>query len=203
MLTKLFSSIYSDPIVATLLGAAVLGVIGWLWRRLIVATRARFDHIEGLWFAHLIVSNGKTLITHDVQMSFSANPFRSFVISMKENTEESFQYGGYAQAIDQLIFFSMKGVSQFDHAFLTLRAPFNRGRQLDYISGVLSGVTQYAEPCATFVILSRSRLDLEQVSKELPTHCGPIIVSKEPIQVESRKLKAAPITSGDTIPPLH
>jgi hypothetical protein len=184
-----WQKLYQDPIISGLLSAAVLAVLGWVWRRSLKQLKSNFGHIEGEWFGHVLAANKSILVVHEILFELSLNPFQKFKVFMEEKTEESFRYTGKANAIDRHVFCHMTGVSQFDEAFLVLRVPFNRGQKLDYINGILGGVTHNSFPGATFILLARSRLSIETVVAELPKVSGPIIVDADPQQVEGRKIK--------------
>ena len=206
--------IYKDPIVSGLLTTLITAIIAALWRLTIRRYRKAIGYLEGDWFGHLLADGNTQLIIHELNFNFTLNPIRPVKVTMKELSDEHFRYEGHAKAIDRLVICYLDGQSQFDEAFLVLRSPFNKGVKLDYMSGILSGVTHNSHPGAAFILLSRSRLSKESVIAELPAQPGPIVVDADPIAIETRKLKPSaeqgspvnadptpPITSSDAAAP--
>jgi hypothetical protein len=184
----MLSSVYQDPVVSSLVAAAVAGSLAWLWRKLVKQQAQHFAHLEGDWFAHLLVRQRQELVIHELSFKIGYNPFRPLKIAMQELSDEQFRYHGYAVAKDKYLFCYLDGKSQFDRSFVVLRVPFNKGIKLDYLNGIMTGITHREFPGSTFLLLARARLTTETVESEFPANGGPIIVDTDPKQVEERKL---------------
>ena len=178
--------VYDNPVGSGILVAAIIGSMGLIYRWIIRRCYRKFEFLVGAWYGHIVMSNKFEMVVHEVNIAYSKNLFRPSSISMREISSAQFVSKGYVRVEDDYVYAYLVGERHSTRDVIIAKCPFNRTDKLDYLNGVIAGVTQKGFACAATILLSRSQLTLPNVRDQLPILCGPIIVDRLPEAVMER-----------------